>query len=116
MVEDWGSGVLRRVFPSHSLVASDLDSFRRQESILIALNLLILIVLFSLHVYFASFWGKPGPLLIAAVAFGIGAKAAEWLWLRGLKRALTPKQLAILTWASSTLDSTLACVLCVRTG
>ena len=107
--------MLRVVFRSHSLLASDLDSFRRQESILIALNLLILVVLFSLHLYFASFWGNPGPLLIAAVAFGIGAKLAEWLWLRGLKRALTPKQLATLTWASIALNITLAFVLSVLT-
>jgi len=107
--------VLRLAFRSHSLLASDLDSFRRQESILIALNLLILVVLFSLHLYFASFWGNPGPLLIAAVAFGIGAKVAEWLWLRGLKRALTAKQLATLTWASIALNITLAFVLSVLT-
>ena len=107
--------MLRLAFRSHSLLASDLDSFRRQESILIALNLLILVVLFSLHLYFASFWGNPGPLLIAAVAFGIGAKVAEWLWLRGLKRALTAKQLATLTWASIALNITLAFVLSVLT-
>ena len=107
--------MLRLAFRSHSLLASDLDSFRRQESILIALNLLILVVLFSLHLYFASFWGNPAPLLIAAVAFGIGAKVAEWLWLRGLKRALTAKQLATLTWASIALNITLAFVLSVLT-
>jgi hypothetical protein len=115
LVEDRGGGVLRVGFRSQSLLASDLDSFRRQESILIALNLLILVVLFSLHLYFASFWGKPGTLLIVAVAFGIGAKSAEWLWLRGLKRALTPKQLAALTWASIALNITLAFVLGVLT-
>jgi signal transduction histidine kinase len=103
------------IFRSQSLLASDLDSFRRQESILIALNLLILVVLFSLHLYFASFWGNPGPLLVAGVAFGIGAKVAEWHWLRGLKRALTPKQLAALTWASIALNITLAFVLSVLT-
>jgi two-component system sensor histidine kinase HydH len=115
LVGDRGGGVLRVGFRSQSLLASDLDSFRRQESILIALNLLILVVLFSLHLYFASFWGKPGTLLIVAVAFGIGAKSAEWLWLRGLKRALTPKQLATLTWASIALNITLAFVLGVLT-
>jgi signal transduction histidine kinase len=96
-------------------VASDLDSFRRQESILIALNLLILIVLFSLHLYFASFWGRPTPLLILGVGFGIFAKCTEWLWLRSLKRALTPNELATLTWASIALNITLAFVLSVLT-
>jgi signal transduction histidine kinase len=109
------AGVLKLVFPSRSLVATDLDSFRRQESILIALNLLILVVLFSLHLQFASFWGKPGSLLIACVLFGIGAKSAEWFWLRGLKRVLTPNELVSLTWASIALNITLAFVLSVLT-
>lgn len=103
------------MFPSRSLVASDLDSFRRQESILIALNLLILVVLFSLHLYFASFWGKPTPLLILGVGFGILAKGTEWLWLRGLKRALKSSQLAVLTWVSIALNITLAFVLSILT-
>ena len=107
--------MLKIVFPSRSLVASDLDSFRRQESILIALNLLILVVLFSLHLYFASFWGRPTPLLILAVGFGILAKGTEWLWLRGLKHALKPNELAILTWVSIALNITLAFVLSILT-
>lgn len=107
--------MLSRAFPSRSLVASDLDSFRRQESILIALNLLILIVLFSLHLYFASFWGRPTPLLIFAVGCGIVAKSAEWLWLRRLKRALKSNELAALTWTSIALNLTLAFVLSILT-
>jgi two-component system, NtrC family, sensor histidine kinase HydH len=107
--------VLRIVSPSQSLVASDLDSFRRQESILIALNLLILVVLFSLHLHFAAFWGKPAPLLILAVCLGILFKGAEWLWLRRLTRALTPRELATLTWASIALNITLASVLSILT-
>ena len=108
-------GVLKIVFPSQSLVATDLDSFRRQESILIALNLLILIALFSLHLYFMSFLGKPSPMLILAVGVGVVVKSAEWLWLRGLTRALKPRELATLTWASITLNVTLAFVLSVLT-
>lgn len=101
--------------PSPSLVASDLDSFRRQESILIALNLLILVALFCLHLYFASFWGKPGLMLISAVAFGTTAKGMEWLWLRRLARALQPQQLAALTWVSIALNVSLAFALSMLT-
>ena len=107
--------MLRIVSPTQSLVASDLDSFRRQESILIELNLLILVVLFSLHLYFASFWGKPAPLLIVAVCAGILLKSGEWLWLRRLTRALKPKQLATLTWVSIALNVSLATVLGILT-
>ena len=38
--------MLRKVFPAQSLLASDLDLFRGQESMFITLNLLILICLF----------------------------------------------------------------------
>ena len=108
-------GQFNSVFQSPSLVASDLDSFRRQESILIGLNLLILIALFSLHLYFASFWGKPRQMLILAVCFGTVIKSAEWAWLRSLTRALKPKELAILTWASIALNISLAIVLSILT-
>jgi signal transduction histidine kinase len=107
--------VLRKLFPSHSLLASDLVSFRRQESILIVLNLLILAVLLSLHWYFAAFWGKPTPLLIASIGLGVVLKIAEWLWLQRLSQPLKPAALAALTWASIALNITLASLLGVLT-
>jgi len=103
--------VLRKSFQSQSLLASNLPSFRRQESIFIVLNLLILAVLFSLHLYFAEFWGKPTPALIIAVGIGVELKTAEWLWLQRLSRPLKPTTLAGLTWASIALNITLASVL-----
>ncbi len=97
------------------MLASDLSSFRRQESILIVLNLLILAVLFSLHLYFAGFWGKPTPLLMVAIGLGIFLKTAEWLWLQRLSQPLKPAALLALTWASIALNITLASVLAVLT-
>ena len=97
------------------MLVSDLASFRRQESIFIALNLLILAVLFSLHLYFAAFWGKPTPLLISAIGLGAFLKAAEWLWLQRLSRPLKPAALAALTWASIALNIALSSVLAVLT-
>jgi two-component system, NtrC family, sensor histidine kinase HydH len=107
--------VLRRLFSSQSLLAPDLISFRRQESIFIALNLLILVVLFSLHLYFSDFWGRPSRLLIVAVALGVLFKTAEWIWLQRLSEPLRPAALAALTWASIALNVTLASVLAVLT-
>ena len=78
--------MLRKIFPSRSLLASDLSSFRRQESIFILLNLLILAVLLCLHFYFASFWGKPPLLLILAAGIGLALKSAEWFWLQRLSK------------------------------
>ncbi len=93
------------------MLASDLVSFRHQESILIVLNLLILAVLFSLHCYFFEFWGKPSPLLIVAIGIGIVLKTAEWLWLQRLSQPLKPAAVATLTWASIALNITLASLL-----
>ncbi len=108
-------GLLRKVFPSQSLLASDLDSFRRQESIFITLNLLLLVGLFSLHLYFASFWGRPASLLVLGVGFGVFAKLAEWLWLRRLSSPLKPAALTILTWSSITFNIALASTLAILT-
>ena len=107
--------MLRVASPSDSLVASDFDSFRRQESILIALNLSIIAVLFSLHLYFGSYWGKPSALLVLAVAAGALFKTAEWLWLKRLTRPLSPAEVATLTWTSIVVTITLSTILAVLT-
>jgi signal transduction histidine kinase len=107
--------MLRRLSPSRSLTAADLVSFRHQESIFVALNLLILAVLFSLHWYFAAFWGKPTPLLIVAVVVGSILKVVEWLWLRRLSQPLQPAALSALTSASITLNLTMASFLGILT-
>jgi signal transduction histidine kinase len=96
-------------------VASDLPSFRRQESIFIALNSLILAILLCLHSYFAAFWGRPSPFLIASVGIGIALKTSEWIWLQRLAKPLAPAVLAALTWASIALNITLASLLAVLT-
>ena len=107
--------MIRKIFPSRSLLASDLSSFRRQESIFIVLNLLILAVLLCLHFYFASFWGKPPFLLVVAAGIGLILKSAEWLWLQRLSKPLTPATLTALTWASVALNLALASVLALLT-
>jgi signal transduction histidine kinase len=107
--------VPNRSLPSQSLLALDLSSFRRQESIFIALNLLILAVLFSLHLYFAAFWGRPRAALILAIAIGVVLKSAEWLWLRRLSKPLKATTLIALTWASIGVNVTLASLLAVLT-
>lgn len=107
--------MLKKLLPSASSWTSDVASFRRQESIFIALNLSILVVLFSLHLYFANFWGTPPLLLIAGVMLGIALKLAEWIWLRRLSRPLKPAALATLTWASIVFNVGLATMLAILT-
>ena len=89
--------------------------FRRQESIFIALNLFILAVLFFLHEYFAEFWGRPTRLVTVTVAIGIGLQSVEWLWVQRLTRPLPDRAVAVLTWATITLNLTLATTLAVLT-
>ncbi|MGA7753281.1 MAG: ATP-binding protein [Candidatus Sulfotelmatobacter sp.] len=108
--------MLKRIFPSRSLLASDLSAFRRQESIFIILNLLILVVFFSLNLYFSNLWGRPTPVLTLAVALGVLFKGAEWLWLQRLSEPLKPAALAALTWASIALNIILASLLGVLTN
>jgi two-component system, NtrC family, sensor histidine kinase HydH len=107
--------MLRKTVPSRSLWLSDSGSFRRQESIFIALNLLIFAVLLSLHFAFSDFWGKPKPLLIAAVAVGSGLRIAEWLWLWRVPDPLTPRTQSVLTWSAVALNILLASLLAVLT-
>lgn len=111
-----GASVLKGLFPARSLLASDFASFRRQESIFITLNLLILAVLLSLHSYFASFWGKPAPAVVIVIWFGIFLKSAEFVWLRRLAQPLKPALLAFLTWSSIAFNLTLASGLAVLTN
>src|SRR5215469_13306699 len=101
--------------PFRSLLSSDLESFRRQESIFISLNFLILLCLFVLHLHFADFWGKPAPLLVTGVAVGVFAKSAEWFWLRRRSRPLSPVKLSLLTWSSITFNVALTSMLAVLT-
>ncbi len=107
--------MLRKVFSSQSILPSDLDSFRRQESIFISLYLLILVGLFSLHLYFADFWGKPPRIVILAVWLGVIPKIAEWLWLRRDPRPLTHRTVVIVTWASIALNVVVTSMLCILT-
>jgi signal transduction histidine kinase len=107
--------VLKKLLPAASSWTTDVATFRRQESIFIALNLSILVVLFSLHLYFAYFWGRPVPLLVAGVMLGIALKTAEWIWLQRLSKPLKPATLAALTWASIVFNVGLATMLAVLT-
>lgn len=108
-------GVLRKLFSSHSLLASDLESFRRQESIFISLNLFFLVGLFLLHLYFAAYWGQPPRLLVLTVWFGVFAKLAEWLWLRRLSRPPGPFAVSVLTWSSIALNVAVTSLLAILT-
>ena len=92
-------------------LASDFDSFKRQETTFIILNLFILATLLLVHTLFASHWGFPSISLIAILAGALFAQGAELFWLVGRSTPLGLKGMMLLTWASICFNILLALVL-----
>jgi len=92
-------------------LASDFDSFKRQETTFIVLNLFILATLLLVHTLFASHWGFPSISLIAILAGALFAQVAELFWLLGRTQPLSADGITILSWSSIVLNIVLALVL-----
>lgn len=90
--------MFRRTLSKSLLLASDFESFRRQESIFIILNLFILAALQLVHTIFASYWGFPSATLIGILTGALLVQGAELFWLLGRSQALGPRAMALLTW------------------
>lgn len=103
--------MFKKLYPDSPLLASDVGSFRRQESIFIVLNLALLAVLLLLHARFASYWGVPTRALVIVLGVGFLLKTLELIWVQRLPRAPNPTALVLLTWASILLNLVLAVVL-----
>jgi len=103
--------VLQQLYPDSSLFGSDLAAFKRQESIFVIINLILLAGLLILHAFFSSYWGPPTRLQVVILACGFALKSGEWFWLRKLKKKPSPTALVLLTWASILLNLTLAVLL-----
>jgi signal transduction histidine kinase len=103
--------MFKKLYPAPSLLASDLVSFQRQESIFIVLNLLLLSVLVFLHWLFAPFWGSFSRSLILAITSVFVLGSLELIWIQRLSKLLRADALAALTWASIVLDLGLAILL-----
>ena len=101
----------RKLYPSPSLLATDLGSFQRQETIFVVFNLALLSVLVFFHHLFASFWGWPSWSVLLTVAFYFVVGIFELVWIRRLSQPLSPTTLASLTWSSIFVNLTLAIVL-----
>jgi signal transduction histidine kinase len=103
--------VLRRLYPASVLLASDFDSFRRQESTFVILNLFVLATLLLVHTLFASHWGKPSAALIGILAAAFVLQGAELFWLAARSRPLSLGRIALLSWSSICFNILLALVL-----
>jgi signal transduction histidine kinase len=89
----------------------DLLSFKRQQMVFIALNLLVLLILLLMHWSLASFWGPPRRWLVGTVALVFLLRIPELLWARRLSRPISPTIPIAATWASIVLNIALSIVL-----
>jgi signal transduction histidine kinase len=103
--------VLKKLYPSPSLLATDLGSFQRQETIFVVFNLALLSVLVFLHHLFASFWGWPSWSVLLTVTFYFGLEIFELVWIRRLSKPLSATALAALTWTSIVVNLAVAILL-----
>src|ERR1035437_77794 len=103
------ANVLRKLIRESSLLAPDLPSFKRQESTIIVLNLVVLAALLLIHTLFSSFFGTPPRLLLIVLAVGFLINVLEFLWIQGA-RALSAARIVVLTWSSIALNMTPALV------
>lgn len=108
--------MFKKLYPTASLLASDVTAFQRQESIFIVFNLLLLSILVALHRLFASFWGVPTrSLLLAALGlFALGV--VELIWIQELSAPLQTRSLAALTWSSIVVNLGVAILLSALTN
>ena len=102
--------VLDRLIREASLLAPDFASFRRQESIFVVLNLVVLSILLLIHTLFSSFFGPPPGLLFITLAGGFLINTIELIWIQSAQ-FLSANGIVFLTWSTITLNMVLAFVL-----
>jgi signal transduction histidine kinase len=93
------------------LLPSDFDSFRRQDSTFVLLNLVLLAALLLIHTQFASHFGTPPPTLIVVLAAAFLAQTVQLVWLQARARPLSESAVVLLTWSSIALNIAVVCLL-----
>ena len=104
------TNVFTSLIRESSLLAPDLPSFRRQESIFTALNLAVLSLLLAIHIFFSSFLGRPPRLLFVVLGGGLLFNVLELTWIRGVK-FVSANGMVVLTWLTIVLNMLLAFLL-----
>src|SRR5664279_2927788 len=103
--------MFRRPRAKSPSLAADFESFKRQETIVVILNLFILASLLLVHTLLASHWGYPSAALIAILSAGLFALGAELFWLAARSTPLGVNGMLLLTWASICFSILLAILL-----
>jgi hypothetical protein len=91
-----------------SLLASDRDSFVRQESIFAGVNLLLIAALALVHIASAQYFENFSAGVIALLGAGFLFQLGELVWMRTLAPPPSPLQASALTWLTISLNTLLA--------
>ncbi len=101
------ANVLKRLIRESSLLAPDFQSFKRQESTFIVLNLVVLSALLLIHTLFSAYFGSPPRPMVAVLAAGFLIYVIELIWLQGAP-PLGAGGIVALTWITIALNMALA--------
>lgn len=96
--------LVRDASPRASAQPVDLLSFKRQQTVFIVLNLLLLLILVLMQWSLASFWNEPSLELVGVAAAVFLIRIPELLWLRRRSRPIPPVIPIALTWVSILLN------------
>ncbi len=105
--------MIEKLYRRSLFTASDLPSFRRQETVFIILNIGFLTCLLTLHIIFGSYWGRPTVPLVLVMFAVVLANTTELAWVRGLEQQPRSGTLTLLTWSSICLSLSAAGLLTV---
>lgn len=95
--------MLEKLYKRSSFTASDLPSFRRQETVFILLSVGLLAILLLAQSTF-SYWGRPSRGLLLMLIVILAIDVLELVWVHRLKTELSPRTLTLLTWGSIALN------------
>ena len=107
----WALSSLASTIGAGDLAVEDHDSFRRQEFVFAALNLLLIGALLALQAISRLVRGRPSASVIVVLAAGFVIQAIYLVWLRTRHAAISQGTRRFLTYWSLGFNSVLALVL-----
>jgi hypothetical protein len=107
----WALSSLASTIGAGDFAVEDHDSFRRQEFVFAALNLLLIGALFALQAISRLVRGRPSESVIIVLTAGFVIQAAYLFWLRARNAAISKDTRRFLTYWSLGFNSILALTL-----
>jgi len=107
----WALSSLASTIGAGDFAADDHDSFRRQEFVFAALNLLLIGALFALQAISRFVRGRPSESVVIVLTVGFVIQAAHLIWLRTRSAKISKGTRQLITYWSLGFNSILALVL-----